>query len=91
MVVDGSAFTMTGTSLFVGLIVVKNCGTVNMSGTSNVYGAIVIDAAGCPANYDPFAGNGTPAVRYSLDALGGDGPGSGSGPGYAVTGWRASL
>lgn len=91
LVVDGQAFSMTGNSLFVGLIVVRGCGTVTMSGNPNVYGAIVVDAAGCPPDYDPFAGNGTPAVRYSRAALGGGEAGPGSGPGFAISGWRERL
>ena len=88
---ENQTFSMSGTPLFVGLIFVKDCGRVNMGGTAFVYGAIVVDASGCDNNYSPFASNGTPDVRYSKAALSGDGPGVGTGPGYAVTGWRESL
>ena len=77
---------MKGTSLFVGVIVIRNCGSLVMKGNPNVYGAIIVDAtrpaAGggreeCPQPYDPFNGNGTPAVRFVGD-LGGGGSGVGT-------------
>ena len=85
LVVD-TDFEMKGTSLFVGVIVIRNCGSIRMAGNPNVYGAIIIDATRptadgtdreeCPQPYDPFAGAGTPAVRF----VGGPG-GGGSGVG----------
>ena len=88
---ENQTFRMSGTPLFVGLIFVKDCGKVDMGGTAFVYGAIVVDASGCDNDYSPFASNGAPDVRFSEAALSGDGPGVGTGPGYAVTGWRESL
>lgn len=110
-VIDGQDIDLSGNEIFVGLIVVRNCGTFTMSGNPNVYGAIVIDASGCPdqryedaycsklkknelCKYDPFAGNGTPAVRYSTEALRGINNGSGGGTGaggsnnMTISGWR---
>ncbi len=82
LVVDGEDLTMRGNSLIVGLIVIRNCGSISMGGNPNVYGAIIIDATDCGPGYDPFAGNGTPAVRFSRAPLSGPpGEGSGTGPG----------
>jgi hypothetical protein len=69
LIVDGVDYIRSGTGLFAGVIVVKNCGTVQLAGNFNVYGGILIDARGCPANYDPFGGSGTPSVRYSSEAI----------------------
>ena len=94
-VVDGGDLSMQGNPLFIGTIVIRNCGTLSMGGNGNVYGAVIVDAvrrneAGditgdCGANYDPFAGNGTPAVRFSRAPLSGP---PGTGPGGEDTGNR---
>ncbi|MGC9456843.1 MAG: pilus assembly PilX family protein [Halothiobacillaceae bacterium] len=68
-IIDGADFEFTGTVIFEGLVVIKGCGSLSMGGTPIVYGAIVIDSTGCPADYDAFAGNGTPSVRFSSEAL----------------------
>jgi len=105
LVVDGQDLTMQGNALFVGLIVIRNCGTLRMSGNPNVYGAVIVDArrangTACPTNYDPFGGAGTPAVRYSLAALNraanpppppGTGTGTGTGTGFSVLRWMEII
>ncbi|PSL15857.1 PilX-like prepilin protein [Marinobacterium halophilum] len=58
-----------GTGAYAGLIVIRDCNEVNFGGNFSVYGAIIVDATGCPEGYTPFAGNGTPDVKYSSDAL----------------------
>ncbi len=68
MVIDGVDISNQGTGAFAGLIVIKNCGTFSPGGNYSVYGAIVVDAEGCD-DYQPFGGNGTPSVNYSLDAI----------------------
>ena len=87
LVIDSDVeLEMKGTSLFVGVIVIRNCGSLVMKGNPNVYGAIIIDATRpaadggrekCTQPYDPFKGNGTPAVRFVGD-LGGGGSGVGT-------------
>ena len=86
LVLNGEHLTMQGNALFVGLIVIQNCGTLRMGGNPNIYGAVVVNATGCAANYDPFGGQGTPALRFSREALraanppgGGTGGGTGGG------------
>ena len=69
LIIDGVNYSREGTGIFAGLVVIRGCGTISMGGNFNVYGAIVVDARGCDAPYDPFAGNGTPSVRYSSDAI----------------------
>jgi len=81
LVLNGQNLTMQGNALFVGLIVIRDCGTLRMGGNPNIYGAVIVDATqpnptnptgpriSCGTNYDPFDGAGTPAVRYSRDAL----------------------
>lgn len=74
LVLNGDDLTMRGNALFVGLIIIRNCGTLNMGVNSNVYGAVIIEAvradgSACPANYNPFGAGGTPAIRYSSAAL----------------------
>jgi len=106
LVLNGQNLTFRGTSLFVGLIVIRNCGTLNMGGSSNIYGAIIVDATqpdprnpngpriSCDRNYDPFSGNGRPAVRYSLDALNraaNPPPPSGTGAGFGVVRWMEII
>ena len=88
LVID-TDYTMTGTSIFVGVIVIRNCGSLTMSGNPNVYGAIIIDAEGCPQPYKPFGSNGTPAVRFVGGEEGGGGTGTG-GSGL-VTRWSEYL
>ncbi len=90
LVVDGTNYNRTGTGVFVGLVVVINCGKVSTGGNFNIYGAILIDAGSCEeTNYDPYGGAGTPSIRFSRDALGlagralneGEGGGEGDGDG----------
>ena len=69
LIIDGFDYNRSGTGLFAGVVVVTGCGTVGMGGNFNIYGGILIDARGCPAGYDPFAGNGTPSVRFSSEAI----------------------
>ena len=102
LVVSDNNLTMSGGPLFVGLVVIKNCRTLTMSGNPNIYGAVIVDAVQrdadgnetgpCPAGYDPFGGNGTPAIRYSTEALlraavllGGESGGGGGGGGGGGT------
>lgn len=91
LIIDGTRLNLGGTTVFEGLILIRNCGVLNMHGTPFVYGAIVIDSDGCPANYEPFPANGTPNVRYSLEALalmdgiGGDGDDEGGSGGTPET------
>lgn len=73
-VINGGSFEIKGNDLFVGLIVIRNCGTLTMKGNPNIYGAVIVEAVrsdgtACPSDYNPFGGSGTPAVRYSLAAL----------------------
>jgi len=68
-VIDGRSATMVGNSMFVGLVVIRNCGTLSVQGNPNIYGAVIVDATGCGQNYRPIAGSGTPAIRYSRIAL----------------------
>ncbi|WP_081619207.1 PilX N-terminal domain-containing pilus assembly protein [Thioalkalivibrio sp. ALE23] len=104
LVVDGQDVEMGGNALFVGLIFIENCGTLDMGGNPNVYGAVIIDSTGCPdedyaerhcggdlnnCEYDAFPANGTPAVRYSREAL--DRAGGGAGSGVNVSGWSEYL
>ena len=89
LVVD-TDFEMKGTSLFDGVIVIRNCGSITMGGNPNVYGAIIIDAVNADGNactqpYDPFKGNGTPAVRF-VGGPGGGGSSVGTG-GTGITIW----
>jgi len=74
LVLDGEHLTMHGNALFVGLVIIRNCGTLRMSGNPNIYGAVIVEATrrdgtACSHPYDPFGGAGTPAVRFSRDAL----------------------
>ena len=80
MVNDGQYFSITGTSVFVDPMLVKNCDTMPMSGTSHLHGFIFIGTARCPFNCDPFSGNSAPALRHSHDGLGGDRLGFGTAP-----------
>ena len=103
LVVDGEDLTMQGNSLIVGLVVIRNCGTLRMGGNPNVYGAIIIDAvrrnadgstSSCPANYNPFGSAGTPAVRFSrapFSAPPGTGTGTGTGGSTGVRIWSERL
>ena len=68
-VIDGRSATMVGNSMFVGLVVIRNCGSLSVQGNPNIYGAVIVDATGCGPNYNPIAGSGTPAIRYSREAL----------------------
>lgn len=74
LVLNGEHLRMDGKELFVGLIVIRNCGTLDVRGNPNIYGAVIVEAVrtngtACPDDYTPFTGSGTPAVRFSLDAL----------------------
>lgn len=74
LVLDGQHLDLRGNALFVGLIVIRNCGTMRMNGNPNIYGAVIVEATrsdgtACPPDYSPFVGSGTPAVRYSSAAL----------------------
>jgi hypothetical protein len=89
LVVNGEDLVVTGTSLFVGLIVIRDCGTLQMKGNPNVYGAIIVDATSCGPNYDPFGGSGTPAVRF-VGGPGGGGSGVGT-DGSGITIWSERL
>ena len=93
LVVDGANLTMQGNSLIVGFIVIRNCGTISLGGNPNVYGAIIIDAQGCPANYNPFGSAGTPAVRFNgaPGLPGGTGTGTGTGGTTGVRIWSERL
>ena len=99
LVVNGEDLVVTGTSLFVGLIVIRDCGTLQMKGNPNVYGAIIVDAkrsdgTSCGPNYDPFGGSGTPAVRFSRAPLSGPpdgGTGTGTGGSTGVRSWSELL
>ena len=103
LVIDGETFVMTGTSLFVGLVVIRNCGQLDMRGNPDLYGAVIIDAvrrnadgttSACPSPYDPFAGSGTPAVRFSRAPLSGppdEGTGTGTGGSTGVKIWAERL
>jgi len=86
---------MEGSELFVGLIVIRNCGTLTMKGNPNIYGAVVVDATGCLPSYAPFGGSGTPAVRFSRAALeraaNPPGTGTGTGPGTGTTTQRLNV
>lgn len=68
LVIDGVNVNRNGTGTFRGLIFIRNCGKFSPGGNFNVYGAVLVDTTGCPSNYDPFDGNGTPSVRYSASA-----------------------
>ena len=88
LVLDGQNLAMQGNALFVGLIVIRNCGTLRMGGNPNIYGAVIVEAVrtngtACPTDYDPFGGQGTPALRFSRAALerAANPPGTGTGPG----------
>lgn len=100
LVINGDHLEMQGNALFVGLIVIRNCGTLSMGGNPNIYGAVIVDArrangTACPNNYNPFGGSGTPAVRYSLAALqraaNPPGSGTGSATGVNVLRWTEFL
>lgn len=65
LVIDGRTVVRNGTGTFRGLIIIRNCGRFDAGGTFQIYGAVLVDTSGCPANYDPFNGNGTPSVRFS--------------------------
>ena len=101
LVLNGEDLTMQGNSLFVGFIVIRNCGTLRMGGNPNVYGAIIVDAVRrnadgspsgpCPANYNPFGSAGTPAVRFNgaPGLPGGTGTGTGGTTGVRI--WSERL
>jgi hypothetical protein len=96
LVINGGTFSMRGNSLFVGLIIIRNCGTLDIGGNPNIFGAVIVDArhadgSDCPRDYAPFVGNGTPAVRFSRDALQSAANISGSGPGVDVVRWTEFL
>lgn len=73
MVIDGVNVTNTGTGAFSGLVIIKNCGSFSPGGAYSVYGAIIVDASKCNKDgektYQPFGSNGTPSVKYSLEAI----------------------
>lgn len=69
LVVDGATLNLGGNVRFEGLIVVRGCGGLNMSGTPIIYGAIMVDSRGCEEPYNPFGQSGTPTVAFSRDAL----------------------
>lgn len=68
-VVDEEGVSFGGNDIHNGLIIITNCGTLTVNGNPNIYGAVMVDATGCGPEYNPFTGNGTPAVRFSRDAL----------------------
>lgn len=47
LIVDGEDFDRQGTGVFVGVIMVKNCGTVNLNGNFTIYGSVIVDTTGC--------------------------------------------
>ncbi len=76
MVVDGVSVTLGGNVRFEGLVVIRGCGVLNMSGTPIIYGAIIVDSRNCDEDengvkkeYNPFGSSGTPTVAYSSAAL----------------------
>jgi len=69
LVINGGEVRIQGNALFVGLIVIRNCGRLRLSGNPNIYGAVIVDATGCPPGYQAVVGNGTPAIRFSRTAL----------------------
>lgn len=97
----GAQVTMSGTGMYEGLVILRNCAQLTMSGTPHVYGAVIImssDANGDPCTnpdgslpYKPFVGNGTLSILNSstaLDQSSNLGVGSGSG---RVGLWRETL
>ena len=72
LIIDGDDVELSnsGTGAFTGLIVVRNCGKLNVGGNFNIYGSVMVDSSDCEEDYDPYSGNGTPSIRYSSDALG---------------------
>lgn len=72
LVIDGDTpgtIKHTGTGFYAGLVIIKGCNQLNTGGNFTIYGAIIVDATGCEQPYTPFVGNGTPDVKYSLEAL----------------------
>ena len=72
LIIDGDTpgtIKHTGTGFYAGLVIIKGCNQLNTGGNFTVYGAIIVDATGCEQPYTPFIGNGTPDVKYSLEAL----------------------
>ena len=93
---DGVDATFRGTTVFEGIIVLRNCAKLNMGGTSFVYGAIIVDTVTdtgetCGPDYDPFMGNGTPNVRYSFDGLDTASRALGGGTELRVVSWIDSV
>ena len=84
---DNREYTRKGTGVFIGLVVIRNCGHISLGGNFNVYGAIIVDASGCETPYDPYNGGGNPSVRYSGDALDAAGVALGGGVGFGLTRW----
>lgn len=70
MIIDGANLDIGGNVRFEGLIVIRGCGTINLSGTPMIYGAIMVDARDCEQPYEPFGQSGTPTVAFSMEALG---------------------
>jgi hypothetical protein len=88
IIIDGGNLTVNGTVTFEGLILIKNCGVLDIGGTVNIYGAVVVDASTCVSTHQTFPGRGNMSLRYSSAALnnannilnpGGGGGGGGSG------------
>ncbi|MBV0932998.1 pilus assembly PilX family protein [Marinobacterium weihaiense] len=78
--------SFSGTGFYAGLVILRNCSQINLGGNVTIYGAIMVDARDsngddCGDEYNPFAGNGQPDVKYSTDALNNTGFGAGNGTG----------
>lgn len=92
MIIDkGAQVELGGNVRFEGLIVIRGCGSINMSGTPLVYGAVMVDASDCKQPYKPFGESGTPTMAYSLEALENANGLIPNGAGGGLSGWREYI